>query len=120
MSRDWSFYVEDIAECCAKIQRYTEGMDFAAFAAGEHEQAFDAVVRNLEIIGEAAKQLPDTVQAMMPEIEWGMAAKFRDVIAHHYFGLDKEIVWDVVIHKVPAIHAASTSLLSRMQNMKPN
>lgn len=67
MSRDWSYYVEDIAECCAKIQRYTKGMDFEMFVA--NEQAFDAVIRNLEIIGEAAKQLPDTVQAMMPEIE---------------------------------------------------
>lgn len=51
MSRDWSYYVEDIAECCAKIQRYTKDMDFEMFVA--NEQAFDAVIRNLEIIGEA-------------------------------------------------------------------
>ena len=114
MSRDWSYYVEDIAGCCAKIQRYTKGMDFETFVA--NEQAFDAVIRNLEIIGEAAKQLPDTAQAMMPEIEWGMAAKFRDVIAHHYFGLDNQIVWDVICHKVPAILGASSSLLLRIQN----
>lgn len=48
---------------------------------------FDAVVRNLEIIGEAAKQLPDEAKAMMPDIEWSKAAAFRDVIAHRYFGL---------------------------------
>lgn len=117
MSRDWSWYLEDIAGCCEKILRYTDGMNFDSFV--KNEQAFDAVIRNLEIIGEAAKQLPATAQAMMPEIEWGMAAKFRDVIAHHYFGLDNQIVWDVVRNKVPAIFEASTSLLQRLQNEKP-
>ena len=116
MSRDWSYYVEDIATCCAKIQRYTQGMNFETFIA--NEQAFDAVIRNLEIIGEAAKQLPDTAQAMMPEIEWGKAAKFRDVIAHHYFGLDNQIVWDVVCNKVPEISKAASSLLQRIQDAR--
>lgn len=114
MSRDWSYYVEDIAGCCAKIRRYTQGMDIDAFVA--NEQAYDAVIRNLEIIGEAAKQLPEAAQAMMPEIEWGKAARFRDVIAHHYFGLDNQIVWDVVCNKVPAIHEAAAALLQRLKN----
>lgn len=118
MSRDWSWYVEDIAGCCEKILRYTEGMDFDAFV--KNEQAFDAVIRNLEIIGEAAKQLPDAARVMMPDIEWGMAAKFRDMIAHHYFGPDNQIVWDVVRNKVPAILEASTSLLRRLQKGNPS
>lgn len=113
MSRDWTYYLEDIAASSAKILRYTKDMDFEAFVA--NEQAFDAVIRNLEIVGEAAKQLPEAARAMMPEIEWGMAAKFRDVIVHHYFGLDKQIVWDVVSNKMPDILEASSTLLQRLR-----
>jgi uncharacterized protein with HEPN domain len=113
MSRDWTYYLEDIAASSAKILRYTKDMDFEAFVA--NEQAFDAVIRNLEIVGEAAKQLPEAARALMPEIEWGMAAKFRDVIVHHYFGLDNQIVWDVVSNKMPAIFEASSSLLQRLR-----
>ena len=113
MPRDSSFYLEDIQESCAKIQRYTQGMDFEAFK--QNDQVFDAVIRNLEIIGEAAKQLPDAIKAMMPDIEWAMAAKFRDVIAHHYFGIDVEVVWNVVQEKVPPIHDAVAVILRRLQ-----
>ena len=113
MPRDSSFYLEDIVESCAKIQRYTQGMDFETFK--QNEQVFDAVIRNLEVIGEAAKQLPDTIKAMMPDIEWTMAAKFRDVIAHHYFGLDVEVVWNVVQGKIPAVHDSVAVILQRLQ-----
>jgi len=112
MSRDWTYCLEDIAASSAKILRYTKDMDFEAFAT--NDQAFDAVIRNLEIIGEAAKQLSDEARALMPEIEWSMAARFRDVIAHHYFGLDKQIVWDVVRNKIPSIFEASSCLLQRL------
>ncbi len=74
---------------------------------------FDAVIRNLEIIGEAAKHLPTEATAAMPEVEWSKAAAFRDVIAHHYFGLDIDVVWDVVKNKIPAIEIAAAHLLSK-------
>jgi uncharacterized protein with HEPN domain len=112
MSRDWTFYLEDLVTCCEKIQRYTLGMDFDAFVA--NDQTVDAVIRNLEIIGEAAKNLPPNILALMPEVEWGMAAKFRDVIAHHYFGLDNQIVWNVVCEKIPEILNSASALLARL------
>ena len=71
MLRDWTFFLEDIQESCSRVLRYTQGMTFEQFMADD--KTYDAVVRNLEIIGEAAKSLPDDVRAMMPDIEWGKA-----------------------------------------------
>jgi uncharacterized protein with HEPN domain len=65
------------------------------------EQAFDAVLKNLEIIGEAAKRLPVSFKDGHPEIQWREIAGLRDIIVHEYFGLDLDIVWDVVSSRVP-------------------
>jgi uncharacterized protein with HEPN domain len=70
------------------------------------EKTYDAVVRNLEIIGEAAKNIPEAVRMQMPGIEWKKTAGLRDVIAHAYFGIDDAILWDVVQHKVPELKRA--------------
>ncbi len=99
MSRDWTFFLEDIQDSCAKIMRYTLGMSFEAFR--DDEKTYDAVVRNLEIVGEAAKNLPDEVQAMMPEVEWGKSVGLRNIIAHAYFGVNDRVLWDVVQNKIP-------------------
>jgi len=82
MSRDWTFYLEDILDAARKILRYTQDIDFDEF--NRNELIFDGVVRNLEIIGEAAKNLPDEARAMMPDIEWSKVAAFRDVVAYRY------------------------------------
>ncbi len=112
MSRDWTFYLEDILNAARKILRYTEGIDFDEF--NRNELIVDGVVHNLEIIGEAAKHLPDEARAMMPDIEWSKAAAFRDVIAHHYFGLNIDVVWNVVCNKVPEIASTAEALLKSL------
>lgn len=101
MSRDWTFFLEDIQEGCARILRYTSDMSFEAFQ--HDEKTYDAVVRNLEIIGEAAKHLPGDVLAMMPEIEWGKSVGLRNIIAHAYFGVNDQVLWDVVQNKIPVL-----------------
>jgi uncharacterized protein with HEPN domain len=70
----------------------------------------DAVVRNLEIIGEAVKHLPASVMHRGAEVDWRRIAGFRDILIHAYFGVDLEFVWDVVATKVPALLQAVTDL----------
>ncbi len=66
---------------------------------------FDAVIRNLEIIGEAVKQVPQSVRENQPNIEWRKIAGLRDILIHKYFDLNKEIIWDVVQSKLPILKA---------------
>ena len=112
MSRDALLYLEDIAQAAEKIDRSVSQLSFDAFCA--NDVVFDAVLFNLQVIGEAAKKLPDPVKAAMPEVEWSDAARFRDIIAHHYFALDAQIVWDVVRNRIPEIRVAARTLLARL------
>lgn len=96
--RDWRLYADDIVSACTKIRRFVAGMTYEAFVADERTQ--DAVIRNIEIIGEAAKNLPDEVIAKAPAIEWRKVRGMRDVVAHGYFGLDLKVVWSIATTKV--------------------
>ena len=87
-------------EACEKVMRY-EGVDFHAFV--RNELVYDAVLRNLEVLGEAAKKVPDSVRARHPSVEWRAIAGLRDVLAHAYFALDEATLWDIVAQKVPAL-----------------
>ncbi|WP_460170904.1 HepT-like ribonuclease domain-containing protein [Thermus sp. FJN-A] len=81
--------------------RYTEGLDFDAFV--RNELVYDAVLRNLEVLGEAAEKVPGSIRARYPWVEWRAIAGLRDVLAHAYFALDDATLWDVVARKVPAL-----------------
>lgn len=104
MSRDWRLYLGDIEEAAAKVLRYTAGLDAAGFKADDKTR--DAVLRNLEIIGEAAKHIPQEARDQYPTLEWRKIAGFRDIVAHAYFGIDDAILWDIVSNKVPELLAA--------------
>ncbi len=101
MSRDWTMYLDDMIACCRRVIEYTCGADRESFFSGG--MAYDATLRNLEVLGEAAKKVPEDVRRAHPDVQWRKIAGLRDVLAHDYFGLEEETLWDVVANKVPAL-----------------
>jgi uncharacterized protein with HEPN domain len=109
--RDWRLYAEDIVQACGRVRRYVTGMSYEAFAADERTQ--DAVIRNIEIIGEAAKHIPDAVVAAAPEIAWRNIRGMRDILAHGYFGTSLEIVWATATTRMDQLEVAVLKILGR-------
>jgi uncharacterized protein with HEPN domain len=91
-------------EASEKILRYTGGFV-------QNELVYDAVLRNLEVLGEAAKKVPEDVRNRYPWVEWRAIAGLRDVLAHAYFALDDATLWDIVAQKVPALAEALRQIL---------
>jgi uncharacterized protein with HEPN domain len=109
MSRDVRVYLLDIQERCERIMRYVEGLDEAEWSKDERTQ--DAVLRNLEVIGEAVKRLPADLRERTPGIPWQDIAGLRDILIHEYQGVDFAIVWDIAVNEAPALHQAVSQLL---------
>lgn len=109
MPRDPRVYIEDILEAVRRVRSYTEHMDAAAFA--RSPITIDAVVRNLEIVGEAAARIPDEIRAAAPDIEWRKITALRNILAHEYFGVNTAILWDVVANKLDPLELACGTML---------
>jgi len=101
MSRDFLLFLDDIAQSCEKILRYVGGISYQRFL--HDDKTYDAVIRNLEVIGEAVKNIPEDIRSQYPDIEWRKMAGLRDIVAHEYFGVSDEIVWDVIQNKIPVL-----------------
>lgn len=117
MSRSIHLFLEDIITSCAKVLRYTRGMTFEEFVADE--RTVDAVLRNLQIIGEAAKNIPQEVRDRSTQIEWRKIAGLRDILAHTYFQIEAEIIWDIVQNKVQILQEQIQQLLEKEQGDRP-
>lgn len=100
-SKDWRVRIDDILEAIDRIRRYTRGLDEAAFCADD--RTVDAVVRNLEIIGEAAKKVPADVARRHSSIPWNRMAEVRNVLVHEYHSVDPAIVWSTIHHDLPPL-----------------
>jgi uncharacterized protein with HEPN domain len=101
--RDPELLVEDMLEALRKIEQYIAGMDHSAFL--QDEKTIDAVVRNLEVLGEAARQVPDDFAVSHPDVPWRKIAGLRNRIVHDYFGLDLEIIWQIIGNDLPPLKA---------------
>ena len=109
MPRDPRLYLDDILEAIIQIQEYISGVDFVNFEQDRKTQ--DAVVRNLEIIGEAAGRLPESIKAGAADIEWRKIIGLRNILAHEYFSVSLPVVWDIVQNKLDSLEIATRKLL---------
>jgi uncharacterized protein with HEPN domain len=110
MPRDPRLYLDDILEAVNSIHEYTVGLDLQGFSLDRKTQ--DAVLRNLEIIGEAASRLPEPLRQAAPEIEWRKIIALRNLLIHEYFGVSLPIVWDVVANKLAPLADSCQALLN--------
>jgi uncharacterized protein with HEPN domain len=110
MPRDYKVYLDDILEAIAWIRIYTTGLTYESFQ--DDRKTVDAVVRNLEIIGEAVKQIPERIRDQHPDIDWKKIAGLRDILIHNYFGIDLELIWDILQNKLDPLEERVNQMLS--------
>ncbi len=113
MQRELNTYLNDILDAIRKIEKYTAELSFDDFI--ENELVQDGVVRNLEVIGEAVKKIPEDVRRDKPQIDWRKIAGLRDILIHEYFAVDFEIIWDVVNNKIPGLKKIVINFLEEIK-----
>ena len=99
MNRHFKLYLDDIYLSMKRILEYVEGMDSKSFK--RNYMVVDAVVRNFEVIGEATKNVPSEVKEKFPEIPWRKMYGLRNLISHEYFGVDYEMIWEIISTDLP-------------------
>ena len=99
--RNWKFRLEDIIEALDRIFQYVQDLNYDSWL--KDQKTIDAVVRNLEIIGEAAANLPQEIQDQFTDIPWYQMKGMRNILIHEYFGLDNEVLWKTVHNDLPLL-----------------
>ena len=97
--RNINLFFMDTLEAIQSIKEFTQNMDYGDFI--KDKKTRDAVVRNLEVIGEATKNIPDEIKEMYPGINWKVIAGMRDKLIHEYFGVSNQIVWETITNDLP-------------------
>ncbi len=116
MSRDYRLYLQDIFDACEKAISYTDELTFEEFSSDL--RTIDAVARNLEIMGEAVKNVPQEILNLRPDIDWKEIARFRDVIAHYYFRVKLTVVWHIVQNRLDEVMNAASEIQSSLPEME--
>jgi uncharacterized protein with HEPN domain len=99
--RAWSFYLDDMIGFADKVLAYTAGLDQDGFV--RDELTYDATLRNLELIGEAATHIPDSVRVATPDVPWRLVVATRNRLIHGYLGIDNDTLWSIIRDDLPAL-----------------
>ncbi len=110
--RDYRLYLSDIQEATSKIISFTKGYSYTRFSSDE--RTIDAVIRNLEIIGEAAKHIPKKLKDQYPEVDWRAMVGLRNIITHEYFGVDLKIIWKTARERIPELNKQIKSIIGAL------
>lgn len=110
-AKNWQLRAEDIIESIQNIRTYTEGMNYSTWC--KDKKTIDAVIRNFEIIGEAANHIPADIQSRYPNIPWQQMRGIRNLLIHEYFGVDEEVVWETIQNDIPALEIIFNQLLKK-------
>jgi uncharacterized protein with HEPN domain len=94
-------YIDDMLDAISKIRTFLAGFDFETFAKDDKTQF--AVIRALEIIGEASKKIPDNIKIIYSDVPWREIAGMRDKLIHDYFGIDLDVVWKTTVEDIPSV-----------------
>jgi len=107
--REWRLYLDDMLRFAGKVQLYTQGLTQIGFV--ENTIIYDATLRNLELIGEAASKIPDEIRLVHPAIPWRQIVATRNRLIHGYLGIDDDTIWSIIERDIPA-------LVVQLQQMK--
>jgi len=113
MKRDYRVYLSDILQALRNACQFVEGLSYDDFI--NDKKTISAVIRELEVAGEATKQLPASIKNQGPDIPWSDMAGMRDKLIHFYFGVDTEIVWETVKTRIPKLLPRVENLLRQLE-----
>lgn len=113
--RNWKFRLDDINEALDFIREYVKDLDYSSWA--KDRKTIDAVIRNLEIIGEAANHIPDTIQEKYLEVPWFQIKGMRNLLIHEYFGVDIDVLWRTVNEDLPRLRIQIQTLISDIKEL---
>ncbi len=116
MKRDYRDYLEDIMAAIDESAEFTRDISFEVFT--RDRKTVNAVVRSLEVLGEAAKRIPNELRAKAPDVPWKYMAAMRDKLIHEYFGVDLSIVWTVIKVELPALRPKIEQLTAKRKKEK--
>lgn len=114
--RDYTLYLKDILEAMEAIEKFVEGIDFDNFQ--KNDIVSSAVIRKFEIIGEATKNVPETIRIKYPEIPWKEMAGMRDRLIHFYFGVKYSLVWQTIKDIIPSIKPLIYKIIEDVSNQR--
>jgi uncharacterized protein with HEPN domain len=116
MNRKVALYLRDILPNMQDAEEFIQGLSYAQLASDK--KTFNAVVRCIEVIGEAAKHVPASIRSKYPTVPWKEMAGMRDKVIHFYFGVDREAVWLAVKERIPALKPVIQQILQDLETQE--